>query len=101
MLKDTAYPGTSEHNTALAADLLGEDYGWLTQDFAKTDAYKWLIANCAKYGFILRYTKEKQDITGVIYEPWHYRYVGEKHAKKINQLGFCLEEYIDYLKNNK
>lgn len=92
----SAYPGTSEHELGLAVD-----FNSVETTFEGTAQFKWLKAHAEEYGFILRYTKEKQDITGVIYEPWHYRYVGEKHAKKINQLGFCLEEYIDYLKNNK
>lgn len=95
VLKDTAYPGTSEHNTALAADLLGEDYGWLTQDFAKTDAYEWLITNCAKYGFILRYPKGKEGITGYTFEPWHYRYVGVEVATYIMENELTLEEYLE------
>ncbi len=95
VLKDTAYPGTSEHNTGLAADLLGEDYGWLTQDFAKTDAYKWLIENCAKYGFILRYPKGAEGITGYTFEPWHYRYVGVETATYIMEHELTLEEYLE------
>lgn len=91
----SAYPGTSEHELGLAVD-----FNSVEESFENTKQFQWLKTHAAEYGFILRYTKEKQDITGVIYEPWHYRYVGEKHAKKINQLGFCLEEYIEYLKNN-
>lgn len=91
----SAYPGTSEHELGLAVD-----FNSVEESFENTPEYQWLKTHSAEYGFILRYTKEKQDITGVIYEPWHYRYVGEKHAKKINQLGYCLEEYIEYLKNN-
>ena len=91
----SAYPGTSEHELGLAID-----FNSVEESFENTPQYQWLKTHAADYGFILRYTKEKQDITGVIYEPWHYRYVGEKHAKKINQLGYCLEEYIEYLKNN-
>lgn len=90
----SAYPGTSEHEVGLAVD-----FNSVEQSFENTAEFQWLKTNAAEYGFILRYTKEKQDITGVIYEPWHYRYVGQKHAKKINELGYCLEEYIDYLKN--
>lgn len=92
----SAYPGTSEHELGLAVD-----FNSVEESFENTTQYQWLKTHAADYGFILRYTKEKQPITGVIYEPWHYRYVGEKHAKKINQLGYCLEEYIEYLKNNK
>lgn len=89
----SAYPGTSEHEVGLAVD-----FNSVEESFENTPEFQWLKTNAAEYGFILRYTKEKQDITGVIYEPWHYRYVGQKHAKKINELGYCLEEYIDYLK---
>lgn len=92
----SAYPGTSEHELGLAVD-----FNSVETSFENTKQFQWLKTHAADYGFILRYAKEKQDITGVIYEPWHYRYVGEKHAKKINQLGYCLEEYIEYLKNNK
>ncbi|MBO5106346.1 MAG: M15 family metallopeptidase [Clostridia bacterium] len=91
----SAYPGTSEHELGLAVD-----FNSVEESFENTKEYQWLKTHAADYGFILRYTKQKQSITGVIYEPWHYRYVGEKHAKKINQLGYCLEEYIEYLKNN-
>ena len=92
----SAYPGTSEHELGLAVD-----FNSVEESFENTNAYQWLRTHAAEYGFIMRYAKEKKDITGVIYEPWHYRYVGEKHAKKINQLGYCLEEYIEYLENNK
>ena len=86
------YAGTSEHNTGLGFDLCMVD-----QSFANTKEFRWLQEHAEEYGFILRYTAEKQSITGIIYEPWHYRYVGVEHAKKINELGMCLEEYIDYL----
>lgn len=88
----SAYPGTSEHEVGLAVD-----FNSVEESFENTAEFQWLKTNAADYGFVLRYAKEKQDITGVIYEPWHYRYVGEKHAKKINELGYCLEEYIEYL----
>lgn len=87
-------PGTSEHNTGLALDLLGSGYATLTEGFADTQAYAWLQEHCADYGFILRFPKGKEDITGVIYEPWHYRYVGVEHAKEIMSRGLCLEEYL-------
>ena len=57
------------------------------------------MENAENYGFVLRYPKEKTKITEIIYEPWHYRYVGVEHAKKMNQLGLCLEEYIEYLES--
>ena len=84
-----AKPGTSEHNTGLAVDFNGVE-----DDFYKTKEYKWLIENAHKYGFIERYKKQWQKITGVIYEPWHFRYVGEYHAGKIKESEMCLEEYV-------
>ena len=91
-----AIPGTSEHNLGIAVDFNDDK-----SDFYLTDAYKWLMDNSDKYGFILRYSKDKQKITSRIYEPWHFRYVGESHAKKIKKLGVCLEEYIDILCSSK
>ncbi len=83
-----AVPGQSEHNAGLAADL-----NQLSEDFENTDAFKWLDEHAQDYGFILRYPKGKQDITGIYYEPWHYRFVGVYHAKKIKESGLTLEEY--------
>ena len=85
-----ARPGTSEHHTGLAIDFNG-----VKDDFYKTKEYSWLMSNAANYGFILRYPKNKTDETNVIYEPWHFRYVGKVHAQKIVQSSLCLEEYID------
>lgn len=85
-----AKPGTSEHHTGFAIDFNG-----VRDDFYKTKEYSWLMKNAADYGFILRYPKNKTDITNVIYEPWHFRYVGKEHAQKIAQSGLCLEEYIN------
>ncbi len=83
-------PGTSEHNIGLAMDICN------TYDsFADTKEYEWLTENAYKYGFILRYPKDKQDVTGIVYEPWHWRYVGVEYAKKIKDSGLCLEEYLD------
>jgi len=62
--------------------------------FANTKEYTWLSQNCAKFGFILRYPKNKTDITKIMFEPWHYRYVGRYHAQIIMQEGLCLEEYM-------
>ena len=84
-----AVPGTSEHSLGLAVDLNS-----LEESFEQTAQFKWLIEHCAEYGFILRYPKDKEDITGISYEPWHYRYVGEDHAAKIMEQGLCLEEYV-------
>ncbi len=91
------FSGTSEHNTGLGFDILQKGSYYLTSQFEKTEQFKWLMENAENYGFILRYQKDKIDITGIMYEPWHFRYVGVEHAKKINELGFCLEEYIEYL----
>ena len=92
-----AYPGTSEHELGLAADIVTPSYQMLNSDFDKTATFKWLKTHCAEYGFILRYPKEKQDITRIIYEPWHYRYVGQEDAKKIMVSGLTLEEYLGIL----
>lgn len=94
-------PGHSEHHTGLAFDLLTPEYHkdiyTLDERFAKTDAYSWLVANCAEYGFILRYPKDKTEVTSINFEPWHYRYVGVEHAKYIMANSLCLEEYISLL----
>ena len=89
-------PGTSEHNLGLAIDFNYVDY-----DFDQTKGFKWLVKNAQNYGFILRYPKDKQDITGITYESWHWRYVGKEHSKIIKEKGYCLEEYIDYLKGTQ
>ena len=89
-----AYPGTSEHNLGLAADIVPISYQLLDEKQADTDVAKWLAANCQEYGFILRYPKDKTEITGVIYEPWHFRYVGVEAAREIMKQGICLEEYL-------
>ena len=91
-------PGFSEHNCGLAMDVGGSGDYTLEQTFANTPAYTWLIEHCADYGFILRFPEGKEDITGVIYEPWHYRYVGVEAAKYIMDNGLCLEEYLAQVK---
>lgn len=88
-------PGQSEHNTGLAADLGGSGDYSLNQSFERTAAYRWLIEHCADYGFILRFPKDKEAVTGVIYEPWHFRYVGKEAAAEIMRDGLCLEEYLE------
>jgi zinc D-Ala-D-Ala carboxypeptidase len=90
-----AAPGTSEHQTGLAVDLVSEEYTELEEEQANTRGFQWLEQHCQEYGFILRYPKEKLDITGVIYEPWHFRYVGVKAATAIMESGVCLEEYLE------
>lgn len=96
-----APPGTSEHETGLAADIITSSWynstGELTAEFDTTDAFAWLQANCADYGFILRYPEDKVDKTGYEYEPWHYRFVGVENAKKIMENNLCLEEYVETL----
>lgn len=87
-------PGHSEHNTGLTADLGGSGNYRLEEDFEQTAAFRWLKEHCAEYGFILRFPKGKDAITGVIYEPWHYRYVGTEHAREIMERGLSLEEYL-------
>ncbi|MBQ7860248.1 MAG: M15 family metallopeptidase, partial [Faecalibacterium sp.] len=91
-------PGCSEHNCGLAADINSPEYYPLEEPFKNTKAYAWLCAHAEEYGFILRYPKDKEDITGIIYEPWHWRYVGVENAKAINASGLCLEEYVAQLK---
>ena len=92
--KSVAYPGTSEHNLGLAADIVSINYQLLNDAQADTPEMKWLFEHCHEYGFILRYPKDKTDITGIIYEPWHFRYVGKETAAEIMESGLCLEEYL-------
>ena len=89
-----ARPGYSEHHLGMAVDILPESNQYPTQDQENSDEIKWLMANCYKYGFILRYPSDKVDITGIHYEPWHYRYVGKKAAQYITEHKICLEEYL-------
>lgn len=89
---EIAIPGSSEHQSGLCIDM--HNLPAASEAFATKDAYKWLYSNCADFGFILRFPKDKSDITGIIFEPWHYRYVGRYHAQKIMNEGICLEEYI-------
>lgn len=97
-LKEVALPGVSEHNAGLAVDILsGEYYSFDDDGFKNTKAYAWLMEHAAEYGFILRYPESKEDITGIIYEPWHYRFVGVYYANKVKESGLCLEEY--YIEN--
>lgn len=96
-----AIPGTSEHHTGLAADIVTPTHQTLDSQFADTAAGKWLQENAVDYGFILRYPEGKEDITKIIYESWHYRYVGVEHAKIIKEKGLCLEEYIEQLKEGE
>ncbi len=96
-----AIPGTSEHQSGLAVDVVSADWYSKNDDlydtFENTDEFKWLIQNCVQYGFVLRYAKDKQDITGITYEPWHYRFVGVENARYMTEHNLCLEEYVALL----
>ena len=92
--KWVAIPRTSEHHTGLALDIVTPSYQVLDFGFEDTAAFKWLYTHCTEYGFILRYPKDKTDITGIVYEPWHYRYVGVEAAEYIHENGLTLEEYL-------
>ena len=84
-------PGTSEHHTGFAVDISADEYSGQSSE----EIYPWFIENSYKYGFILRYPEDKTDITGINYEPWHYRYVGKEVAKEIHEQGICFEEYLE------
>jgi D-alanyl-D-alanine carboxypeptidase len=95
-IESVALPGCSEHNAGLAADIMTPTYTSMDDDgFKNTPEYEWLSENAHKYGFILRYPEGKQDVTGIIYEPWHYRFVGVYFATKIKESGLTLEEYFE------
>ena len=92
-----AVPGTSEHHLGLALDIV-DNHNWtLDESQAKTAAQKWLMANSWRYGWILRYPDGSSESTGIIYEPWHYRYVGREVAEDIFNSGLCLEDYLEML----
>lgn len=85
----SAKPGESEHQTGMAIDISS-----LEQSYGDTEEGKWLAANCHKYGFIIRYQKEKESVTGYIFEPWHVRYLGESTARLVHDSGLALEEFL-------
>lgn len=94
-LREVAMPGESEHNAGLAMDIMSAEYTSMDDaGFENTKAFEWLDKHAAEYGFILRYPKDKESITEIIYEPWHYRFVGIYYAKEIKKKGLCLEEYF-------
>ena len=93
--KSIAWPGESERATGLAMDIVSSDYAGLDEKQGETDDQKWLMEHCYEYGFILRYPKDKSEDTGIIYEPWHYRYVGVEAALAIRDQGVTLEEYLN------
>lgn len=88
-------PGTSEHQSGLCCDM--HNIGSAEVSFAKKPEAKWLAENCYRFGFILRYPEDKTDITGITYEPWHFRFVGRESATKMHENGMCLEEYIEHI----
>ncbi len=91
-----ALPGFSEHHTGLAADLGTPGDDDVSYTFTRSIQAKWLECNAHKYGFILRYPRLKEHITGIDFEPWHYRYVGVESAVMIRKSGICLEEFLDF-----
>ncbi|NLC72767.1 MAG: D-alanyl-D-alanine carboxypeptidase family protein [Ruminococcaceae bacterium] len=93
-----APPGTSEHQLGLAADITDKRYEYKNAQLENTALYKWMSANCQDYGFIVRYPKDKTEVTGIMYEPWHFRYVGIPAAKYIMEKGICLEEFLELYK---
>lgn len=94
---ETMPPGYSEHSTGLAFDIVALDYQVLDKKQAETAENKWLREHCAEYGFILRYPEGREDVTGITYESWHFRYVGLDAAAYIMENDLTLEEYIEYI----
>ncbi|MDE7294666.1 MAG: M15 family metallopeptidase, partial [Oscillospiraceae bacterium] len=89
-------PGYSEHNAGICADIMSDEYTGMDDDgFKNTKAYAWLRENAAKYGFILRYPEDGFEKTGISFEPWHYRFVGQYYAQIITNKGITLEEYFE------
>lgn len=93
--KVVALPGTSEHELGLALDIIDSGYPRLDEGQEDTPTQRWLMENSWRYGFILRYPEGKSAVTGIIYEPWHYRYVGREAAAEIYQSGLCFEEWLN------
>lgn len=93
--KSVAIPGTSEHELGLAVDICDIKNQRIVSGMETQPVQRWLMENSWKYGFILRYPADKADITGIVYEPWHYRYVGKEVAKYIYENHITLEEYVD------
>lgn len=97
--QSVALPGTSEHQLGLALDLISETYTNLDQWQERTEVQQWLMQNCWRYGFILRYPNGTSETTGIIYEPWHYRYVGSEMAKAVAESGLVFEDYLKTLES--
>lgn len=92
-----ARPGTSEHQTGLAVDIVSLSNQMLDETQESTPEFQWLAENAWKYGFILRYPSDKSEKTGIAYEPWHFRFVGKEAAEEMHDLGLCLEQYLESL----
>lgn len=97
--KYVAKPGGSEHHTGYVVDFSIRNADGTSADYDGTGEYAWINENCYNYGWVVRYDQAKAELTGIYDEPWHFRYVGIPHATKMAELGLCLEEYIDYLKD--
>lgn len=97
-ITEVAIPGTSEHQSGLCVDMHNLPSADIS--FANTASAQWLADNCYKFGFIIRFPKDKTEITKISFEPWHFRFVGRYHATRIHEMQICLEEYIDYLEQN-
>ncbi|MPM35181.1 hypothetical protein SDC9_81771 [bioreactor metagenome] len=97
-----AVPGTSEHQSGYAIDISNTAQGGtLSGNVAKSSVGAWMLENAQRYGFTLRYPEDKTEMTGIIYEPWHYRYIGFPHSLILYDMGLCLEEYVNYLRSGK
>ena len=97
VLRYSAAPGTSEHQTGLCVDLMVNTMTDLDESFADYPVYDWLLENAWKFGFILRFPEDKVNVTGYDFEPWHYRFVGRHDAYMIHAQGLCLEEYVEQI----
>lgn len=95
-----AVPGESEHHTGLALDLPSKNHINLETSYLETPNGLWLSENAWRFGFVIRYPEDKTEITGISYEPWHLRYVGKPHSEIMQRQGWCLEEYIEVLRQN-
>ena len=90
-----ARPGTSEHQTGLCCDITDRYYEMKDRSLENTELYQWMSAHCQEYGFIVRFPDGKEDVTGIIYEPWHFRYVGKEAAAYIMEHDLTLEEFLE------
>ena len=98
VIRAFAYPGSSEHQLGVAVDIMGRTDTYYEN--GENEVIRWMKEHCWEYGFILRYPENKSHITGIIYEPWHFRYVGVELAMELKDSGLCLEEYLDKLTND-